>query len=354
MTRLLGLRAKFLWAYLRDQLEAFAENKESRLPASTFQMLRLGFVREINDPRLKCVNKPAPPASVTEAAPPAGVTEADAKTAEEQTAKLPTKLYERLREIDGKSRRNFTSISQIPPTRFAAAILELAELKEGTTNEFGQFLEKLRIGKSPLHGPVNSAWRAAQGDLVKFSSGVESWFDGEMQRMSRLYRHHTRWIVFWIALVVTLFTAFDALAYGRALLGDAAFRAEAVAVASGDPDKLEELRDECVALQAEGEEGSDQGGDAVNPYTCVSDVLGNPSFVRILGDAAVSVDVSVEEEPNFNWNFRDWWQRTHSPPHWIGFILTVVALLFGGPFWWDILRRLTGVRSAQSISSTKG
>jgi len=172
--------------------------------------------------------------------------------------------------------------------------------------------------------------------------------------MSRLYRHHTRWIVFWIALVVTLFTAFDALAYGRALLGDAAFRAEAVAVASGDPDKLEELRDECVALQAEGEEGSDQGGDAVNPYTCVSDVLGNPSFVRILGDAAVSVDVSVEEEPNFNWNFRDWWQRTHSPPHWIGFILTVVALLFGGPFWWDILRRLTGVRSAQSISSTKG
>jgi hypothetical protein len=34
-------------------------------------------------------------------------------------------------------------------------------------------------------------------------------------------------------------------------------------------------------------------------------------------------------------------------------LLTVIALLFGAPFWWDILRRLTGVRSSASISSRR-
>jgi hypothetical protein len=32
-------------------------------------------------------------------------------------------------------------------------------------------------------------------------------------------------------------------------------------------------------------------------------------------------------------------------------LLTVIALLFGAPFWWDVLRRLTGVRSSASIAS---
>jgi hypothetical protein len=34
-------------------------------------------------------------------------------------------------------------------------------------------------------------------------------------------------------------------------------------------------------------------------------------------------------------------------------LLTVIALLFGAPFWWDILRRLTGVRSSATISSRR-
>jgi hypothetical protein len=39
--------------------------------------------------------------------------------------------------------------------------------------------------------------------------------------------------------------------------------------------------------------------------------------------------------------------------HLIQILLTVIALLFGAPFWWDILRRLTGVRSSASISSRR-
>ena len=58
----------------------------------------------------------------------------------------------------------------------------------------------------------------------------------------------------------------------------------------------------------------------------------------------------IDSAGSTSWSFNgsDWVGRLASPAHWLGYLLTVIALLFGAPFWWDVLRRLTGVRSRSS------
>jgi hypothetical protein len=358
VTRLLGIRAKFLWAYLRDQFGdglaekgnqsggAGADDGHSLLPATTLQFVKLGGV----DTRPVFDSKPARPAI---------------HSGERTTA---DGLYQRLRLIDyralkfaQKSRTGRSSIDNIPTSRFATALIGLASAAESSAAESSaakssaaesirQWLQALEYKGSPLYRPMKTAWDGADQDLQKFTLAIEHWFDGEMVRLSGLYRKHLRWVIAVIAVLITLFTGFDSLAYARAVVADSAFRSQAVAVATGNPDKLEKLQHIC---QAHEREASVVEQPASDPYACVSDVFSSPSFARILGDAVVSAHLFAADGPLFRWNGPQWWARISQPAHWPGFLLTVVALLFGASFWWDILRRLAGVRSSQSMGNVQ-
>jgi hypothetical protein len=340
LNRLFSIRSKFLWAYLRDMIDGGVrvQTKQgtvewrSRIPNSVVDVLwRAAFNRvpkenPQGDPRPDFGPPPPPPT-----APPSKLS-ADV-------------LYERLQGIDrAKGRRS--SISQIPAQRFAAALIEHA-MASGKSIE--ALLAELRDSKSPLHAPLKGAWEAAEGRLEPFKAGVEDWFDGEMQRLSRLYRRSARWVIAVLAVLVGLFVGFDSLAYGQSLLSDSAYRTQVVAVASGDPDKLTSLQEQCLKL-----EGQKDGEPSTDPFECISDVLSNPALTQVLGSSLVRIDLATAEDPRLDLNWQRWQERVRNPAHWPGILLTVIALLFGAPFWWDILRRLTGVRSAASISSRPG
>jgi hypothetical protein len=347
LTRFFGVRAKFLWAYLRDQFDGGgpsgshnqrggagdSETVPPLLPATALQFIRLGRV----DTRPVFENQLA--RSAVDAA---EMTTADG-------------LYQRLRHIDcralkfARKRQNRigrSSIDNIPTSRFATAMIELASAATSTDD----WLQALKDKGSPLYQPMKTAWDGAGKDLQKFTLAIEYWFDGEMVRLSGLYRKHLRWVIAAIAVLIALFTGFDSLAYGRALLADSAFRSQAVAVATGNPDKLEKLQQICQAHEREASGGEQPESD---PYACVSDVFSSPSFARILSDAVVSAHLFTADGPSFRWNGTHWWDRVSQPAHWPGLVLTVVALLFGASFWWDVLRRLTGVRSSQSMGNVK-
>lgn len=78
---------------------------------------------------------------------------------------------------------------------------------------------------------------------------------------------------------------------------------------------------------------------------CVTELLSEPALVKMMGQAMVSVSIPAQGEPSVQGNLPMWWDRISTPSHWPGFLLTYVALLFGAPFWWDVFRRITGIRS---------
>jgi hypothetical protein len=330
LNRLLAIRSKFLWAYLRDLMQGGVEVKaagatahRSRLPTSVADVLFRAPVNGMpgGDPRPVYVSPP-PPMTTT-------------KTGTDG-------LYERLQEID-RAKGGRTSISQIPAKQFATAVIELAVASGKTVEEL---LTELKVTRSPLYAPFHGLWVAADDEVERFRSGVESWFDGEMQRLSRLYRRSARWVITVLAALVALVIGLDALAYGQSLLSDQAYRTQVVAVAGGNPDKLVNLQDTCQTLA-----GQKAVQPSPDPYRCISGVLASPALAQLLRSSLVRVDLEARGSPRFSWNGGTWLDRVRSPGHWPGLLLTVIALLFGAPFWWDVLRRLTGVRSSASITS---
>ncbi|SIQ20939.1 hypothetical protein SAMN05421833_101148 [Microbispora rosea] len=415
IVRLLGIRSKFLWAYLRDTLDGAEtadgasrldrildalkrlgrtprtpptqavspEEGRSRLPASLVGVFaRLPFGR---DPRPAFSQQP-PPVESPPLAAAAGSVAAEQMTAgqtgqataagetvdpahpagqadPEETAVLTVEpaadgavdgtavgaavgvlppdqgmsmaelLHERLQEID-HAKRGRTSIADIPPARFAVAVMEIAT-EHGGVEALMRDLDAL---KSPFSRPLKAVWDRASHDLEAFRHGVEDWFDGEMERLSLLYRRYVRWVIVALGLVVTLVFSMDSLEYGKTLLRDNAYRSAVTAFGEAGPQALEPLREQC-------EPGQD-------PYACVTDVLSTPAFVKIFTHAPVSVTMDAADGPAWGWHGGDWWQRLTSPAHWPGFLITLIALLFGAPFWWDILRRVSGLRTRTSGSTS--
>ncbi|MEW9548867.1 hypothetical protein [Nonomuraea sp. NPDC050783] len=310
--RVLAIRSKFLWAYLRDTMDG-AGAAGSWLPARVRDVFtRLPF---LHDPRPRYNALPAP-AEAGDLPEPQG-------KADDSMINL---LYERVREID-HAKRGRTSIADIPPGRFAVALMELAAGEDGDVE---RFLAKLKAMNSPLYGPLKGVWESAQRDLDRFRQGVETWFDGEMQRLSMLYRRYVKWVIAVLGLLVTLLFTMDGFEYAKTLLRDNAFRASVTAVSEAGPDAYSELKARCT------------GAD---PVHCVSETMSQPALVKMLGHALVSVSIPEQGDPGVEWNGGVWWDRLVTPSHWPGFLLTYVALLFGAPFWWDVLRRLTGIRS---------
>lgn len=316
VVRLTAVRSKFLWAYLRDTMDGSDDQGKAWLPAKpTDVFAALPFQR---DPRPKHSDQPAP--AEVQAMP----------TQENRTDDAMTALfYERVREID-HPKTGRTSISDIPPGRFAVAMMEMASAeKDGVDG----LLAKLKDLKSPLHGHLQGLWDGAQRDMERFRVGVEGWFDTEMQRLSMLYRRYVKWVVAVLGLLVTLLFSMDALEYAKTLLRDNAFRVGVSAVAGGSTEAYGELKEQCTSQQ---------------PVTCITETLSSPALVKVFDHAIVSVVIPEEGDPGISWNGAVWWDRLTTLSHWPGYLLTFVGLLFGAPFWWDIFRRLTGIRSRRS------
>lgn len=362
MVRLFSVRSKFLWAYLRDTLDGglpanggrarvfgvFTRVVERlrRLPVIGGPLRRMlrdflpGQVRSrlpigvagvflkfpfTGDPRPVFDDEPAP---------------RDIPT----TGSLADAFHQRIQKID-HDRGGRTAISHIPAERFGMVVLELASGHGGVPD----LLDRLRDQGSPLFRPLQSVWESARGDLDAFRLGVQRWFDGEMQRLSMLYRRYVRWVVGAISLVVTLVFTVDALQYVKDLLTDGARRNAVVALADASPDRLGSLHELCTANAANAADTANTAGaaGAASPdtYACVTEVLSSPAFVQVFGNGPVSLRIPDGGTPQIIWNAGEWWDRVTTLDHWPGFLLTFVALLFGASFWWDLLRRLTGLRS---------
>ncbi|GAA4185958.1 hypothetical protein GCM10022252_17160 [Streptosporangium oxazolinicum] len=378
--RLLGIRSKFLWAYLRDTLDGSGDGR-SWIPSKIADVFaKLPFSKD--DPRP--VHSPDPAPSVVEPmrVDPATILAAEeAREAGERVSEeiveeagtggplgspgspdaseasgssgssvddgpaerpvppvdMTARLYERLQEIDHPKGAR-TSIANIPPERFSGAVMELVAAEEGGIEGL---LAKLEAINSPLAGHLKGVWEGAQRDLPRFRKGVEDWFNGEMQRLSTLYARYVKWVVFALGVVLTLAFSMDALEYGKTLLRDNAYRAGVSAIAGGGGDGYAALKDKCAG----GEIG------LAEPYQCVTESLSSPALVKIFDHSIVSITIPPDgsaDDPSFHWNGGAWWDRLITPGHWPGYLLTMVALLFGASFWWDVLRRLTGVRGDRS------
>lgn len=229
--------------------------------------------------------------------------------------------------------------SYIPARTFSAVLLHLMTPTVAGTSKFEEVCDGLAAMPD---GKVKRALLAlakdARGDLDTFQRRIEAWYDDAMDRVTGSYKRQTQLWTIAIALALTVTTNADTLHIARRLWTDPALRSEAVADATirraEPPPSIESaavvykdrdpLKPSKPKPPAAG--GAGAGGAEATISPTEQELLG-----KVLGwhADAMSANSGI-----------DWFERI------VGWILSIVAISLGAPFWFDTLNRFMNVRSA--------
>jgi hypothetical protein len=221
--------------------------------------------------------------------------------------------------------------SYIAPRSFALALLDTVAPDVLLTDEDGKpkadhdIIRQTREAIAALGIPAGVRRRlltlldAARGDMQEFRLNVEAWFDDTMARVSGWYKRMTQLIIALVAVVVTIALNANALTMGERLWRDPTLRSAVTqqagtATGTADGATARERVDHAVAnVEDVTKLGVPIGWAQSNPDDPRHvDLASLRGFVRGIG----------------------------------GWLLTVVALSLGAPFWFDTLSRLSRLRGS--------
>jgi hypothetical protein len=203
----------------------------------------------------------------------------------------------------------------------------------------------------------------ADHDFERFKTELQDWFDDGMERVTGWYKRRTQYILFALALVLTIGANADAIKIVGTLWRDPTIRAATLAQAEAYWD-----RQTTSATQAAQDPPLPATGmplaDALPPpplppmeqVTAASDDTAplKEAMERLenlplpLGwDFPCAPDtpcVSTQREVWPGWSGSDWLRSVQS--HALGWLMTAFAISLGAPFWFDQLNRIMSIRSA--------
>jgi hypothetical protein len=203
-----------------------------------------------------------------------------------------------------KKNRTYERLSSyVSPEAFAAAFKDL----------YGELGELPQVAKQLEALGVTGAWTGPHGDLKK----VERWFDGTMDRVSGWYRRKSQIATVVIAVFVAIGLNASALRIVERLEKEPTVRTALVAQAEAAEEEKETGKEAKEASLKEA------GEAASGAY----DKLGAMKVPLLWGGENVPSGVS------------GWVTNV------LGWLLTIVAISLGAPFWFDALGKLANLRT---------
>jgi hypothetical protein len=208
--------------------------------------------------------------------------------------------------------------SYVPASSFAKALLDIAARGSASTGEpanqlsgAAMTMESLRarlidpqsLMSESVRRVVLYALDTARGDLEQVKKNLEDWFNDSMDRVSGWYKRSTQWIVFVIAIVVTVTGNVDSITIAKHFSRDEAARNMAVASAQ--------------AIVADGKAPAKEKAR------------------EVLEQLELPVGWNRTNLPQGS----EWFNRV------LGWLLTAFAATLGAPFWFDVLNKVMVIRS---------
>ncbi|MHB8628434.1 MAG: hypothetical protein ACYDBJ_14950 [Aggregatilineales bacterium] len=165
-------------------------------------------------------------------------------------------------------------------------------------------------GKPPLAQVLSAMINQANGDATKIRKQLQTWYDNSMDRVSGWYKGQTQLLLLVIGLALAIVMNIDTLSITNSLLQNPAIRSTADQLAQ----KVSSPTDPALS--------------SLSGYLSQLNVpLGWP-------------DPSWSAHPQLEFDF-DWWLKKI-----IGLLVTAFAVSQGAPFWFDLLNKITNLRSA--------
>jgi hypothetical protein len=154
----------------------------------------------------------------------------------------------------------------------------------------------------------------AEGNIKKLRENIEKWFDDAMQRVSGWYKRKTQLITLAVAFVVSVGLNVDTFTVANSLYRDPSVRASVVAAAQ------EAVKQDETAKETKSADSS---------LTKIDQIDKELQKLRLpMG--------WHDQTPHTFWEFLI---------KFFGLLFTTFALSLGAPFWFDVLKKLTSLRS---------
>jgi hypothetical protein len=220
--------------------------------------------------------------------------------------------------------------SYIAPRSFALALLDTIAPKVLLTDEAGRahpphdVIKDTRAAIEGLNIPGGVKRRLlallddARGDIDAFRTNIEAWFDDTMARVSGWYKRRTQIIIVVLAVLITAALNANALTIGERLWRDPTVRATLVQQAG-------------AATKSTPGDGSEKLNNAVNNVDAVAKIGVPLGWAQSKNQTTDPRHISLD--------------TVGSSAHLVGgWLLTILAVSLGAPFWFDALSRMSRLR----------
>jgi hypothetical protein len=217
-----------------------------------------------------------------------------------------------------------------------------------------------------IHRAAAAVLPAEQMKAMKHA--IDAHFDREMDQISKFYRRQSRKILALFATIAVLLLQANAVGLALDLWHDAKLRASvasaAIGAAAESSVRTAVATANCgaatttsttnkVGTPSPSTTTTSPLDKARNELRCAGDIVGKASQFHVgwggsdfkNAHGAKGKQAKAETADIWPYLVRDW--------GWIGRPITALALLFGAQFWFDILRRLVGLRKSAGSSDAK-
>jgi hypothetical protein len=201
-------------------------------------------------------------------------------------------------------------------------------------------------------------------NLQEARGKLENWFNDGMARVTEIYKRKIQLISLIVGLALAVVMNIDTLQLAQSLWTDPTLRSQLAATARANVDALGNQIDDANQQQQDAQQGeADPGQAAITLEQTVQQLLSLQlpigwEFTPVTPEMIqTSIDYGL---PDPRSNLRNAWNLVPgNSPDWlgnvirklIGWLATMVAVAQGAPFWFDLLRRLTGGSSSAPAST---
>jgi hypothetical protein len=187
----------------------------------------------------------------------------------------------------------------------------------------------------------------ANGDVAQFRNRLERWFTEEMDRLSGWYKRRTKWFLLLWGLGLAVFLNVDAALVAKTLWTDSTLRSAVVTQAqqtaapptTAGGASTPTTTPPCPASGANG--SSDSSTTTTDPLECLE------ARINTLGSLQLPIGwpglpwqktVYTDTDRRTPHNLGGWWLKA------LGLLITALAAMQGGPFWFELLGKLVNLR----------
>lgn len=240
----------------------------------------------------------------------------------------------------------------------------LAGISSGGSLRLKEGLTRSSVLPSKLKQALLTLTDAANGDPASTRANIEEWYNNAMERVSSTYKRRTQAIILAVGFVVAAAVNADSIEIVTMLSTSKAVRESLVAassqiVATRELSNVTGSRTSGAPTGTSGASGGnldipDTRGASQGPTSASLDHELDLNLNRIrnsglpLGWVRHAASGDFRGIPTSPWG---WIQKV------VGILLTIAAISLGAPFWFDVLNKVTVIRSAvkptQSQSASK-